>query len=104
MIRLATIAVILAGLLPAPVLSARLGGISLGPQAPPPLIVDEIPSKPRTIDAESIRIATQLSMDLYGGLPGAVKPLNLSRAPAAPNFLPNYPAPDYVQLYLRSIP
>lgn len=92
MIRLATFASILVGLLPTPVHSARLIGSSLGQQTPH-LIVEAIPPKPRIIDAESIRIANQLSMELYGGLPGAAKPLNLSRVPEAPNFLPSYPAP-----------
>jgi hypothetical protein len=103
MLRRTILAAVLAGLISTEAHAIRSTGISGGY----PLvleIVDEFPPRPRTIDAESIRIANQLSMELYGGLPGAAKPLNFSRVPAAPNFLPSYPAPNYVPLYLQSIP
>lgn len=101
MLRRTVFAAVLAGLLSTDAHAIRSTGISGG--YPRVIVtVDEFPPKPRTIDAESIRIANQLSMELYGGLPGSAKLLNLSRVPAAPTFLPNYPA--HVPLYLQSIP
>jgi hypothetical protein len=97
MLRRTIFALVLSGLLSAETHAIRSTGIS-GHYPRVTVIVDEFPPQPRTIDAESIRIANQLSMELYGGLPGAAKPLNFSRVPAAPNFLPSYPAPVHVPL------